>query len=128
MTFSRLLVQLTALVFATYGLAFAIAPAFMAEFSTAAVPQSASALIDTRATYGGMSVAVGLILFLLASQANTIRVGLQAVLLLMLGMAVGRMLGMALDGAANTLMFVYLALELVAVALAGVLLSREGAG
>ena len=76
-------------------------------------------------TYGGMSAAVGVILLLLASNVNTLRVAVVSVFLLMFGMAFGRSLGIYLDGGANAYMYGYLILELAACAIALLLLKVD---
>lgn len=118
MVFARLIVYLNAVVFALYGLVFIFVPELMASFVTDGSPSTASGVIDMRATYGGMSLAVGLLLFHFAGRTELVAVGLLLVVVTMLCMAVGRVVGIVLDGSANTLMFVYLALELVVAGLA----------
>ena len=124
MAFSALIVRLTAAVFAAYGVGFILAPAWMADLSTGAVPATASGLIDMRATYGGLSLAVGVLLWRLAASPETLRAGLRSVIVLMVGMAGGRLVGMALDGSANALMWTYLAAECVLTVIAAWLLAR----
>jgi len=111
-------VRITAAVFALYGIAFLLAPERAAWLVTEAVPGSASAVIDVRATYGGMSVAVGALLFALAADPGLVRKGLLGVILLMAGMAAGRICGIALDGPANRVMWAYLVLEIAVAAVA----------
>ncbi len=118
------ILRLNAAVFALYGLCFLLAPVWMSQWLTGAAPGTPSGLIDMRATYGGMSLAFGLVLLLLASRQDLANIGLGAVLVMMLGMAGGRVLGMVLDGAANALMYGYLVLELGMAALAGLLILR----
>ncbi len=77
-------------------------------------------MTDMRATYGGMSLAVGVMLLLLAQ--SDVRLGLVSVLLLMVCMAAGRSYGLYVDAHANTVMYVYLLLEAVAAMLAVMLL------
>lgn len=113
MYFPRLLVQFTGAFFLAYGCAFALFPAGLSMFVTGAVPDTSSGMIDMRATYGGMSIAVGAMLFLLAGKQRTLRFGLLSVALVLLGMAVTRVVGIVLDGNPNTLMFVYLVAEIV---------------
>ena len=84
---------------------------------------SSSGLIDIRATYGGMSLAVGIILYLLATGKDTLKIGLISVSVLMLAMAMGRIIGIGLDGTPNIYMYIYLALEL-AVGILALLLLR----
>lgn len=128
MTTNKLLIKLTAAVFAVYGIAFIVAPTQLAVLVTEASPTTAAALTDMRATYGGMSLAVGVLLFMLSAKPQTVRLGLSAVLLLMLGMAGGRMVGIAIDGSTTQMMWMYLALELIVAAAASVLLLRSPKG
>jgi uncharacterized protein YjeT (DUF2065 family) len=126
MSLSKSLVALTALVFLLYGLGFVLAPELLSQFVVDAVPAAGSAMTDMRATYGGMSVAVGVMLLLLAR--SDVRLGLVAVLLLMVCMAAGRGYGLYVDAQANTLMYVYLLLEAVAAMAAVLLLSMAASG
>ncbi len=123
MNTNKLIVIITAAVFAIFGLAFIALPELLSQTITGAVPTTTSGLIDMRATYGGMSLAVGLLLFLLSR--SDVRLGLVAVLLLMLSMAGGRTYGILADGAPNIMMVLFLALELAVATVAGVLLARE---
>lgn len=123
MNTNKLIVIITAAVFAIFGLAFILLPEVLSQTITGAVPTTASGLIDMRATYGGMSLAVGLILFMLAR--SDVRMGLIAVLLLMLGMAGGRTYGILVDGSPNIMMVLFLALELGLAMVAAVLLARD---
>lgn len=122
MTGSKLIVVLTAIVFFLYGLGFALAPGYLSLAVTDSIPSSASGLIDMRATYGGMSIAVGIMLFLLSR--SDLQLGLIGVFLLMLCMAVTRVYGILTDGVANPLMYAYLVLEVSITLIAGVLTTR----
>lgn len=125
MNINVLLINITAAIFALYGLGFVFAPTQLALLITDAAPATATALTDMRATYGGMSVAIGIVLFVLSSKVETIRLGLIAVLLLMLGMAGGRLVGLMIDGAQNQIMYIYLAFEVAAAGAAWFLLRRS---
>ena len=111
MTLSKLVVFLTAAVFFVYGAGFVLAPEYLSQMVTDWTPSTASSLIDMRATYGGMSIAVGILLFVLLREE--LRLGLIGVVLLMLSMATTRAYGIFTDGAANTFMYSYLVLEIV---------------
>jgi len=113
MKLEKILVILTAAFFLVYGVLFALFPGALSDMVTGGVPATASGLIDMRATYGGMSIAVGLLMFLLAMAPQTLEVGLLAVVLVLMGMATTRTLGILLDGSANSLMYVYLSAEVV---------------
>lgn len=125
MTPAYLILLLNAAVFGLYGLAFLFWPSAMAVWVTDAAPLSSSGVIDLRATYGGMSLAVGGVLYLLARSPAHRRLGLQSVLLLMVCMAGGRLVGMLTDGDANDTMELYLALELFMAAVAGLALKSR---
>lgn len=124
MNIGSFVIRLNALVFVLYGLLFVLAPEVMSQFVTGEVPGSSSGLIDMRATYGGMSLAVGAILFVFGKRDDLNATGLLAVFIIMLCMAGGRIVGIFVDGDANQLMYIYLALELVMASFAGFLISR----
>ena len=115
---ARFLVWATALFFLAYGLAFALAPLGMIVFVTGDYPEATSGVIDVRATYGGMSVAVGIAMMVMGSRRATLRHGLSIVALVLLSMAAGRILGIVLDGSANVIMYLFLIAELLAGGLA----------
>lgn len=121
----KILVILTAAIFFVYGLIFVLFPVEMLQIILQVSLNTSSGIIDIRATYGGMSIAIGVILYLLATNENTLRVGLISVSILMLSMAFGRLIGMVLDGSPNIFMYIYLALELVASSFAIFLLKRN---
>jgi hypothetical protein len=53
------LIRLNAAFFVVYGLAFVLAPEAVGRAITGSAPDTSSGVIDMRATYGGMTVAVG---------------------------------------------------------------------
>lgn len=114
----RTFVLLVGVIFALYGIGFVAAPAALFEFVTGGLLAAGSVAIDVRATYGGMSIGAGALLIVLSRRDSTLQAGLTGVALLMLSMAAGRSVGMIVDGSANTVMVVYLALEIVAAAIA----------
>lgn len=107
-------VRLTGLVFLGFGVACVIAPAQMLEAATGAIMQHPVGLIDLRATYGGMSLGVAVILFGLAGSKATLRAGLWGVMAIMVGMAGGRVVGIVVSPESNWVMSIYLTLEVVA--------------
>jgi hypothetical protein len=109
----KTLVLLTGWFFVLYGFAFALAPIEMSHMVTGGVTDTLSGIIDVRATYGGMSIAVGVVLLLLAKQSSTLSLSLLATAVVLLAMAAGRLLGMVLDGEPNSIMYVYLGAELL---------------
>ncbi|ANW25564.1 hypothetical protein BA953_15885 [Vibrio coralliilyticus] len=125
---SKGLILLTSAVFFFYGLAFAIAPNSMLSQATGGYVTSASMLVDMRATYGGMSVGVALILFLLSQKPSTLTMGLLAVIFVNASMATGRIIGLVSDGEANSTMYFYLMLEVGVSLLALYLFKSEKTG
>lgn len=123
MNSSKLLVVLTAFIFLIYGALFVLFPIQILELVANGAVTSASGVIDMRATYGGMSVAVGFILLLLAKSEETVNVGLMSVFLLMVGMAIGRVVGILVDQNPNVIMYIYLALEIIIAAFSAFLLT-----
>ena len=125
MNFSKLLIVLTALIFLIYGILFALFPISLLDLVVNGAVTSASGVIDMRATYGGMSFAVGCILLVLTKSADTIKTGLMNVFLLMFCMAAGRFIGICVDQNANAVMYVYLILEVIVAALSVLLLNVQ---
>lgn len=113
MNMAKLLIHATGLFFALYGTAFTFFPIEMASLVTDGSPSTPSGLIDLRATYGGMSIAMGATILVLGSRAELVSLGLLVVAVVLLAMAGARILGMMLDGTPNTVMYIYLAAELV---------------
>ena len=125
MNFSKLLIVLTALIFLIYGVLFTLFPISLLDLVVNGAVTSASGVIDMRATYGGMSFAVGCILLVLAKSADTIKTGLMSVFLLMCCMATGRFIGICVDQNANAVMYVYLILEVIVAVLSVLLLNVQ---
>ena len=112
MKLAQTLIWLNAVFFAVYGVLFVFAPIAISHLVVDASPASPSALIDMRATYGGMSIAVGLLFAFLVQKKSTIRIGMIGVIMMMSCMAAGRLVGMIVDGDPNVVMYVYLILEI----------------
>jgi hypothetical protein len=125
MTPSKLLIVVTAFIFLVYGALFILFPIKLLDLVANGAVTSASGVIDMRATYGGMSFGVGSILLLLAKSAETIKLGLVSVFLLMVCMASGRVVGICVDQNANVMMYVYLTLEVVVAVLSALLLYAQ---
>ncbi|MBT9312669.1 DUF4345 domain-containing protein [Leptothoe kymatousa] len=111
MNLSKFVVYLAAIVFILYGLAFTINPNGMSMLVTGTELTNTSDLVDFRATYGGMTIAIGVIILYLHA-INQIRPSLIAVTVVLLSMAGARTIGFIVDGAPNYLMYAYLVLEL----------------
>ena len=121
---------LNALVFVLMGLAFMILPATMVELVTGGIPQTPSGMIDVRATYGGGFAGIGLTLFATVLRPGWRSLGLLLLVFVLGGMALGRGLGIVTDGRPNIFMYLFLAYELVfvAVALVALVIQRRPQG
>ena len=124
MTLAQWIIRLNALFFSLYGLLFFFVPETLLFWVTGSVANTTSAMIDTRATYGGMSLAIGLLLFYFSMKLVYEKLGLVFVILIMGNMAFGRSLGILLDGNPNPVMWLFLVGELVTLIISAVLLTR----
>ena len=125
---SKLFILINASIFVIYGSVFVFFPLEALNEVVTDTLSSTSSIIDIRATYGGMSIGVGSILYLLARSESTLRTGLLAVLLVMACMASARLYGIMVDGQPNGYMHLYLILELAAVGLSIILLRLQKSG
>ncbi|MEM7345259.1 MAG: DUF4345 domain-containing protein [Chloroflexota bacterium] len=125
MTLKTTLLGIAAGFFVLYGLGFVFFPEALGLLITGAVPTTSSGMIDMRATYGGMSVALGLLFGLATRNPHTIDFGVWGILITMAGMAFGRLVGFVVDGSPNVFMYGYLAAEIVVIALTGWALRSE---
>ena len=123
MNIQSLVIYFAAAFFFLYGLAFTVYPEGMAHLVTESKPRGVSALVDFRATYGGMTAAVGATLFYLHS-IHQIRASLVILIFVLMGMAIARTFGLVIEGAGNFMMYLYLLLEIAGSALAWFALQR----
>lgn len=121
---TKFFILFTAVIFFLYGGIFIFFPHQAWLYVVQSGVDTNSASIDLRATYGGLNIGVGIILYVLARQNSTLKIGLLTVFLLMLSMAFGRMVGIVVDGEPNQAMYIYLALELLAGVVSLVLFKR----
>ena len=108
---SKIIVIAASSVFLLYGVAFSLVPNFMSVVITGSEIQGASAIVDIRATYGGMNIAVG-VLILYLYRLNQIRFSLIVIMTVLFCMALTRTMGFIVDGRGNNLMDFYLVLEI----------------
>lgn len=66
-----------------------------------------------RATYGGMTLGLGVLFGLSARDPRTVRLGVWGIIVVMMCMAGARLFGMLKDGTPNQIMYIYLAAEIV---------------
>ena len=87
MNMAKLLIHATGLFFALYGTAFTFFSIEMASLVTDGSPSTPSGLSDLRATYGGMSIAMGATILVLGSRSELVSLGLLVVAVVLLAMA-----------------------------------------
>ncbi|OUR84657.1 hypothetical protein A9Q77_01315 [Marinomonas sp. 42_23_T18] len=122
---SQWIIRLNAVFFGLYGLVFIFIPETMLYWVTGSSLNTPSAIIDVRATYGGMSLAVALLLYYFSIKDLYQKLGLIFVILIMGNMALGRSLGILIDGDANPIIWLYLIGELATLGLSVCLLKKQ---
>ncbi len=113
MKFATNLLRINSVLFVAFGACFIVAPVFFAQALTGSEPWTNSALIDMRATYGGMGLGIGLLFWFLARQRETIIAGLAGTALVLGGIALGRGVGFVTDGAPNAFMLAMFCTEVL---------------
>lgn len=126
MKYAAALLWINAACFLIFGVAFLIAPATMAHLLTGVTPNAPNALIDIRATYGGMALGIGLFFAFCARRSETLRIGLIASLLVAAGIVLGRLAGLVVDGSPNAAMIALLAGDSLFIVLFAIALRRLG--
>jgi uncharacterized protein YjeT (DUF2065 family) len=116
--------MLNAFIFFVYGIFYMLIPAAMSTYVTQSIPTTSSALIDMRAIYGGMSIAIGIVLAILSLKNKTLRIAIMILMVFMITMASGRLLGLVLDTGANNKMYYYLISEVLIAMVCGIWLKR----
>jgi hypothetical protein len=124
MKFSTNLLRVTAALFIVFGACFIVAPEFFASTLTGSEPWTRSALIDMRATYGGMGLGIGLVFWFCALQRETVIAGLVATFLVLGTTALARVIGFIADGSPNIFMQAMFAAEVLFVVLSASALKR----
>lgn len=109
-----------------FGVACLVAPAGMLAMVGIELTSAQSAA-EIRAMYGGAQIGFGGFLLLGARRARLARPALLALALVMGGFALGRLLGIALDGSLDGATLFSLATEVVLLSLAAFALRRERA-
>lgn len=117
MIFQRSLLWLNCGLFIIFGVGFIIFPELLSNIITGSIPATASAMTDMRATYGGMALGIALFFGFCARKADAVRIGLIASLLVLAGIALGRTVGIFIDGNPNIFMYLLLSAEVVFAAL-----------
>src|SRR5210317_1927368 len=97
MLFARILLTVTGLVFLVHGLVCFIHPATIGIESGLAMP-TPSSVIEVRAEYGGLPIALGLFFLAAALQKIEVRTGLIVMLTALTGYATARIIAVAMMG------------------------------
>ena len=97
MLFARIVLAVTGLVFFVHGLVCFIHPATIGIESGLAMP-TPSSIIEVRAEYGGLPMALGLFFLAAALQKIKVRTGLIVMLTVVTGYATARIAGVLITG------------------------------
>jgi hypothetical protein len=100
MLFARIVLAVTGLVFFVHGLVCFIHPATIGIESGLAMP-TPSSVIEVRAEYGGLPIALGLFFLAAALQKIEVRTGLAVMLTVVTGYATSRVIAVAMMGQAD---------------------------
>jgi hypothetical protein len=118
MIYARIVLALSAIMYAGFGTAYLARPKAMAKLTHFELP-TPTAVTEIRAFYGGMELGLAALLVVCAIRPAWAGAGLLALALLSGGAAVARLVGFAADGSATPLLWKVLAAE-VLVAVLGV--------
>jgi hypothetical protein len=117
MVFARTVLLVTALALAVIGVGFLWTPVSWAA-AIDVVVSTPMGRTDVRATYGGFVLAAGVFLAVCAVRPAWLQAGLAACALIYGGFALGRIIGLAVEGTLSGLMWTFLVIEIVGTAAA----------
>jgi hypothetical protein len=124
MMFSRVFLVSTAAVFLGFGVWGATMPdQMLARFGVTLNDPAGKTAV--RAMYGGFLIGAALLFGFCAASPGRVSAGLQAVLILSLGIFTTRLLGMLIDRSATPYHLSYAALELLGISVSALLLLRR---
>jgi hypothetical protein len=113
----RFVLAAAAVLFAAFGMAFAVAPHRLAALVDIPL-QTNTATIDFVATYGGFEIGFAIFLFTCLARPERVRLGLLASGWAVTGFAITRAIGLLVLGGARPVMYGALAFEVVCATLA----------
>ncbi len=120
----KILLWINCVLFIAFGLAFALTPQWFATLFTGAAPSTNSGVIDMRAVYGGVALALAYVFAQCAANSAYTKLGVQSILAVMTGLATARSLGIVLDGQPNVIMLLLLASEVIMTIIAFIAFKR----
>ena len=121
----KIFILINSIVFLLYGIGFMFFTETLSLYVIDTVPNTKSGLIDMRATYAGMSIGFALLLYLTSQDSKIFVLGVKSIILIVGGMALGRFTGIIKEGSPNTLMYIYLLLEVLVVLIGVKLLAKS---
>ena len=121
----KIFILINSIVFLLYGIGFMFFTETLSLYVIDTVPNTKSGLIDMRATYTGMSIGFALLLYLTSQDSKIFVLGVKSIILIVGGMALGRFTGIIKEGSPNTLMYIYLLLEVLVVLIGVKLLAKS---
>ena len=124
MSGTRIFLGLSVLVWLPYGLFCLAQPGFL-EGAAGVAYQSPTGSAELRAMYGGLQAWIGALALVGFLRASAERAALLALLFLCTGLALGRVIGLALDDAASAYTLAAIGFELACVVAAAWLLGRS---
>jgi hypothetical protein len=105
------LLAINALLFVIFGLAFVFVPDQASPMFLGVPAPGGDLLVDMRATYGGLSLAVGVAMGYCAYRSELLKPGLILALLVTLGLLTGRVVGIVDAGSVGPAMYQSLGFE-----------------
>jgi hypothetical protein len=125
--FAKVFLGISTIAFVGYGLMCLAQPSVVAD-ATGMQLLTGTAVVEVRAMYGGLQIAVGLLALLGLLRADLETQVLVALGLLFFGLASGRLVGIAIDADPGTYNFAAFAFEAVSAGCAMALVSRAAPG
>jgi hypothetical protein len=122
MALARFTLWFSALAWAAFGAMLLVFPERLGGVGL--VVDSSLARVEVRGFYGGLELGIAAFLAWSALAPSRFRAGLMGALLIIGGLAAGRIVGFALEGAVEPVMLPYLGAELGGAVLAAVALAR----
>jgi hypothetical protein len=115
-TIPAVILALASLSFIGFGVAFVMSPAEMAGVVGLAA-ETPSALTEVRAMYGGLEIALGVVLLTMLRGATAQIVGLRVAAFAFGGLALGRLTGLVVDGFWQPFTWLLMAVEILSAGL-----------